>query len=98
MSNRGPASILIVLAVALCGCGGIEQAIQQQDLQVARQSCASSGLADGTPQFAQCVETQLSLIADERQRALEWAPPPPRMELDSGQLCLPTAAGPSFTC
>lgn len=98
MSNHGLASILIVLAATLCGCAGIEQATQQQDLQVARQSCAGSGLADGTPLFAQCVETQLALIADQRQRALEGAPPPPRVELDSGQLCLPTAAEPSSSC
>ena len=98
MSNRGRASILILLSVTLCGCGGIERANQQQDLQVARQSCAGSGLADGTPQFSQCVETQLALIADHRQRALEGAPPPPRVELDSGQLCLPTAAEPRSSC
>jgi hypothetical protein len=99
MSNRGRALTLIVLAATLAGCAELASQERQQDLQVARQSCASSGFADGTPQFAQCVEAQLALIADERRRALEeTVTPPTRVQPDSGELCLPTAAGLSFTC
>jgi len=99
MSNRGQAPTLLVLAMILCGCAGIEQAPQQQDLQVARASCSKSGFTDGTPQFAQCVDTQLALIADERRRALEeTVTPATRFTTDSGRLCLPTAAGLSLAC
>jgi hypothetical protein len=98
MSNGVQARTLIVLALTLCGCG-IEPAQQQQDLQVAHQSCTSAGIGDGTSQFAQCVETQLALVADQRRRALEeTVTPATRRQPGSGQLCLPTAAGPSFTC
>jgi hypothetical protein len=93
------APILTVLAVMVCGCAAIEQAPQQQDLQLARESCAKSGFTDGTTQFAQCVETQLALIADQRRRELEeTVTPATRLEPDSGRLCVPTAAGLSFTC
>lgn len=92
MWNRTQALTLVVVAAALCGCAA-EQA-QQQDLQVARQSCARSGFREGTPQLAQCIDAQLGLIADERQRALDQTvTPPTRLEPNSGQLCLPTAAG-----
>ena len=93
------APILTVLAVMLCGCAAIEQAPQQQDLQLARESCSKSGFTDGTSQFAQCVESQLAMIADERRRELEeTVTPATRLAPDSGRLCLPTAAGLSFTC
>jgi hypothetical protein len=42
MSNRGQALTLIVLAVALAGCAEQASEVRQQDLQLARQSCASS--------------------------------------------------------
>jgi hypothetical protein len=99
MSNRGQALTLIVLAVALAGCAEQASEVRQHDLQLARQSCTSSGFSDGTPQFAQCVEAQLALIADQRRRALEeTVTPTTRVQPDSGVLCLPTAAGLSFTC
>jgi hypothetical protein len=98
MSNGAQARTLIVLALTLCGCG-IEPAQQQQDLQVAHQSCARAGISDGTPQFAGCVEAQLALVADQRRRALEeTVTPTTHPQSGSGQLCLPKAAGPSIAC
>jgi len=99
MWNRGQALTLIVLAVALAGCAEQASEVRQHDLQLARQSCGSSGFSDGTPQFAQCVEAQMALIEDKRRRDLEeTGTPPTRVQPDSGVLCLPTAAGLNFTC
>jgi hypothetical protein len=95
---------IAALAMALYGCTAIDQATreqQQRDAEVARQTCVARGLADSTPAMATCVEAQLAFIADQRRRALEQTetlPPASRVEPDSGMLCLPTAAGLSFTC
>jgi len=100
---------LMVLAAVLCGCGSIEQARQerqQQDLESARQSCAAAGVADGTPEFARCVGTELLRTAYRRQRTLEQLeqqslPTYVRPSVPSSRMCLPTAAGaggPSYTC
>jgi hypothetical protein len=98
-----------MLAVALGGCNTIEQARQerqQQDLEVARQGCVTAGVPDGTPEFAQCVGTELTRIADRRQRTLEQLnrqslPIYVQPSVPNRRMCLPTAAGaggPSYTC
>lgn len=99
---------LMLLTAMLSGCNAVEQAgreRQQQDSE-AHQSCVAAGIAEGTPEFAQCVETEMTRIADRRQRALEQLEQRPlptyvQPSVPSGRLCLPTAAGaggPSFTC
>lgn len=58
---RAPA--LMLLAAMLFGCTTIEQARWerlQRDLDAARQSCVAAGISDGTAEFAQCVETELT--------------------------------------
>ena len=103
------ALILVILSTALGGCETVEQARQerqQQDLEAARQSCATDGLTDGTPEFARCVETELLRIAARRQRTLELLnqqSPPTFVQpsVPSARICLPTAVGaggPSSTC
>lgn len=103
------ARAFVMLAAALSGCNTIDQARQdrqQQDLEVARQSCVTAGAADGTPEFSRCVETEMIRIADRRQRTLEQLnrqslPSYVQPSVPNGRMCLPTAAGaggPSFTC
>ena len=103
------ALVLMMLAAALGGCNTIEQARQerqQQDMEAARQSCVAAGIGDGTPEFAPCVETELTRIEDRRQRTLEQLnrqsqPTYVQPSVPSRRICLPTAAGaggPSYTC
>lgn len=100
---------VVVLATVLAGCNMIEQASQdrqQRDLEVARQSCITAGVANGTPEYSRCVETELTHIADRRQRTLEQLnrqslPAYVQPSVPNGRMCLPTAVGaggPSYTC
>jgi uncharacterized membrane protein YccC len=99
----------MMLAAALGGCNTIEQARQerqQQDMEAARQSCVAARIGDGTPEFAPCVETELTRIEDRRQRTLEQLnrqsqPAYVQPSVPTRRMCLPTAAGaggPSYTC
>jgi hypothetical protein len=98
-----------MLATVLGGCNMIEQASQdrqQRDLEIARQSCTTAGVADGTPEFSRCVAMELTHIADRRQRTLEQLnrqslPAYVQPSVPNGRMCLPSAVGaggPSYIC
>ena len=93
---------LVVLATAVWGCDEINQARpdqQQQDSAIAHQSCVAKGFTEGTPEFSNCLEAEVALIADRRHRGVYGSEQPPSYARpDAGRLCLPTAAGPSFGC
>jgi hypothetical protein len=94
---------IAVLTVALSGCAEFDQAPldQQQQAAAAHQSCVAKGFTEGTPEFSNCTEAELALMADRRRRGLYGSGQEPASTYarpDAGRLCLPTAAGPSFGC
>jgi len=95
--------VIIALAAALGGCAAIEQARKdhrQRDRDVAHRACAKAGLGDDERLFARCVELELTLIAEQRRRALEQASPAfyGQPYTPGLRICVPGAAGPGVTC
>jgi len=90
--------------VALCGCGALDEAKpdqRQQDAAAAHDSCVAKGFSEGSPEFSNCTEAELALMADRRRRGVPETQQPAAAtngRPDTGRLCLPTAAGQSFGC
>jgi len=95
---------VVVLTAAVWGCAEMDQPgpdQQQQDAAAAQQSCVAKGFTEGTPEFSNCTEAEVALMADRRRRGVygtEQQPASAYGRPDTGRLCLPTAAGPSFGC
>ena len=95
---------VVLLTLAVCGCGLLDEGgpnQDQQDAAAAQQSCIAKGFAEGTPEFSNCIEAERILIADRRRRGLpqtEEQPQPTSGAPGSGRLCLPTASGQSTGC
>jgi len=93
-----------VLAAAVWGCAEMDQPRpdqQQQDAAATHQSCVAKGFTEGTPEFSNCMEAEAALMADRRRRGVYGTGQQPVStygQPDTGRLCLPTAAGPSFGC
>ena len=95
---------VVVLTAAVWGCAEMDQPRpdqQQQDSAAAHESCVTKGFTDGTPEFSNCMEAEVALMADRRRRGVygtEQQPASNNGMPDTKGLCLPTAAGPRFGC
>jgi len=102
IAKRGPRALsVLVLMALLCGCASEEQAneARRQDLAIVQQTCSARGLAEGTPEFARCVDREQGLVAVQRHNLESTEQvPATRIKPGSGQLCLSTAARISLTC
>lgn len=105
MPNRGYRLVAaVVLTAALSGCALIDQERQAQQLRdetAARQSCTDSGRVAGTPGYNQCVNENLTLIAEQRQRTAPPALPvygQPAPGAQGQRFCVPTAVLQNQTC
>ena len=106
MPNRGYRLLAaVLLTAALSGCDLIDQerqAQQQRDVTAARQSCADSGRVAGTPDYNHCVDQEMTLTAEQRQRTAPPAGLPvygqPSPTAQSPRFCVPSAVLQNQTC